>query len=130
MRLECDLAIARSDTRGTAPPAPAVRLELALRWLAANSTETQPIARLCEYLQVSQMTVNRLFRVNLGLSALEWYRRERLNRAKELLSTGSTSVKEVAYLLGYRHANDFSRAFKSGTGESASAKKRSSIKHE
>jgi AraC-like DNA-binding protein len=36
------------------------------------------------------------------------------------LSSGPTSVKAVAYALGYKHANDFSRAFKRHQGFDAS----------
>jgi AraC-like DNA-binding protein len=40
--------------------------------------------------------------------------------AREQLSRKHASVKSVAYALGYRHPNDFSRAFKRQYGLTAS----------
>ncbi len=37
---------------------------------------------------------------------------------QELLETDRFSVKEIAYALGYKHPNDFSRAFKHFVGKS------------
>ncbi|MCX7886899.1 MAG: helix-turn-helix domain-containing protein [Verrucomicrobiae bacterium] len=39
----------------------------------------------------------------------------RMERARQLLAEGRL-VKEVAFALGYRHANDFSRAYKKFSG--------------
>jgi AraC-like DNA-binding protein len=45
----------------------------------------------------------------------------RQQKAHGMLASGKTSVKEVAFQLGYRHAHDFSRAFRRGTGVRPSA---------
>lgn len=45
-------------------------------------------------------------------------------RAGQLLNSDGISVMEVAYELGYMHANDFSRAFKKFTGRNPSQGKR------
>jgi two-component system response regulator YesN len=42
----------------------------------------------------------------------------KMARAQELLETDRFSVKEIAYALGYKHPNDFSRAFKHFVGKS------------
>lgn len=41
---------------------------------------------------------------------------ERRSRACQMLKNSNTSVKEIAYLLGYRESSNFSRVFKSWTG--------------
>jgi AraC-like DNA-binding protein len=123
LRFRMDLAIARFKTPGRSAPEPALRLELALRWLAQNAQSRNPVAPLCEYLQVSPVTLNRLFRRNLRESVTAYHTRTRMERAGQLLSRHGVAVKEVAYELGYLHANDFSRAFKKFTGRSPSQRK-------
>lgn len=120
LRFRMDVAIARFKTPIRTAPEPALRLELALRWLAQNLRERNPVASLCEYLQVSAATLNRLFRTHLRESVTSYHQRLRMERARQLLNSGSVAVKEVAYELGYVHANDFSRAFKGFTGRNPS----------
>jgi len=47
-----------------------------------------------------------------------------MERASQLLEKKGVAVKEVAYELGYLHANDFSRAFKKFTGRNPSRSER------
>jgi AraC-like DNA-binding protein len=120
LRLRMDVAIARFKTPNRSALEPALRLELALRWLAQNMRERNPVASLCEYLQVSAVTLNRLFRAHLHESVTSYHKRLRMERARQLLNRDGVAVKEVAYELGYIHANDFSRAFKKFTGRNPS----------
>ncbi|MCE5229453.1 AraC family transcriptional regulator [bacterium] len=119
LRARCDVALARSLKPAAAAPEPTMRLEFALRWLAQNIAERRPVAGLSEYLQVSPVTLNRLFRAHLNESVASYYTRIRMERARQLMQTGAT-IKKTAYTFGYRHPNDFSRAFKKFTGRSPS----------
>lgn len=114
-RLQMDLAFARSLQPRPAAPQPEMRLRLALDYLAENLAVANPVGALCEYLQISPVTLNRLFQAFLHESAAAYHNRMRMERAAELLAAGH-AVKKVAYALGYRHPNDFSRAFKKHTG--------------
>lgn len=114
-RLAMDVAIARAVQHTVAPPESALRLELALRWLAQNLSEPRPVSALCDYLQVSPATLNRLFQAHLSESPASHHARLKIDRARQLLIEGA-AAKEVAYALGYRHPNDFSRAFKKAVG--------------
>jgi AraC-like DNA-binding protein len=120
LRFRMDVAISRSKIPNRSVAEPALRLELALRWLAQNVRERNPVAALCEYLQVSAVTLNRLFRAHLHESVAAYHARIRMERAMQLLNSDGVAVKEVAYELGYLHANDFSRAFKKFTGRNPS----------
>lgn len=124
LRFRMDVAICRLKTPVRAAPEPAFRLELALRWLAQNLRERHPVTPLCEYLQVSPVTLNRLFRTHLHESVAGYHIRLRMEWASQSLKKDGVAVKEVAYELGYRHANDFSRAFKKLMGRSPSQGKR------
>jgi len=85
---------------------------LARNWIAAHVDSHEPIARLCDYLNVSQSTLYRLFHAAEGISPLGFFHRARMERARELLAGRTLSVKEVAHVLGYEHANDLSRAYR------------------
>jgi AraC-like DNA-binding protein len=76
----------------------------------------QELASLC---QVSLRTLQRHFRQNYGLTVSKWLRDIRLRQAYGLLLQGS-SVKEVAYDLGYKQLSHFSRDFKDYFGVSPS----------
>lgn len=91
---------------------------LARSWIDAHLDSREPIARLCDYLDLSQSTLYRLFAAGGGMSPLAYFQQARMRRAREMLATGTHSVKEVAYALGYAHANDLSRAYKRQFGVS------------
>jgi AraC-like DNA-binding protein len=120
LRFRMDIAISRFKGGNRSAPEYALRLELALRWLTQNLRERNPVAPLCEYLQISPVTLNRLFRTHLHESASAYHTRMRMKWAGRMLKNGAVAVKQVAYELGYLHANDFSRAFKRFTGRNPS----------
>ncbi len=118
LHLAIDVTVARLVQRKTQPPEPSVRVELAIRWMAQNLAEPHPVSALCEYLQVSPATLARMFQTHHGESPAMYHQRLRMTRAQELLETNRFSVKEIAYALGYKHPNDFSRGFKQFVGKS------------
>jgi len=118
LHLAIDVTVARLVQRKIGPPEPLVRMELAIRWMAQNLAEPNPVSSLCEYLQISPATVVRMFQTHHGESPAAYHQRLKMTRAQELLDTNRFSVKEIAYALGYKHPNDFSRAFKHFVGRS------------
>jgi AraC family transcriptional regulator of arabinose operon len=91
-------------------------------WMTAHLDSREPIARLCDYLNVSQSTLYRVFASAEGISPLAFFHRARMERARELLGSRTLSVKEVAHALGYEHANDLSRAYRRHFGEPPTAR--------
>jgi AraC-like DNA-binding protein len=85
---------------------------LARAWIDTHLDSREPIARLCDYLDVSQSTLYRLFTAATGASPLAYVHAARMQRARDLIQARSLSVKEVAHALGYEHANDLSRAYR------------------
>ncbi len=112
-----DVSIARLVRRKRSPATdPAVRLELAMHWMTQNLAERNLTTALCEYLRISPATLARTFRLQHGESPAACYHRLRMARAREWLEAYGWPVKHIAATLGYRHANDFSRAFKQRIG--------------
>ncbi len=87
-------------------------------WMAAHLDSKEPVARLCDYLNISQSSLYRRFRDETGVSPLERFQQLRMNEAKRLLAGGGTTVKEIAFRLGYAHFNDLSRAYRKHFGKS------------
>ena len=116
LELELHLAEGRQPERGAEP---AFRFSLATEYLRTHRDLPNPVRHLCEYLNISEASLRRLFQSACGRSprayALGW----RLQWAREQLETTDTPVKSLAYSLGYRNPNDFSRAFKRHHGLAA-----------
>jgi AraC-like DNA-binding protein len=96
------------------------RLQLAIDFLRDHLHDPEPVKLLAEYLHLSETSLQRLFRSQTGKTPREFALQWRMNWAREQLAKPDASVKSVAYTLGYRHANDFSRAFKWHFGHRAS----------
>jgi AraC family transcriptional regulator of arabinose operon len=90
----------------------ALKLNLARHWIPQHLDCPEPVSRLCDYLDISPAALNRLFRSNTGMSAMRYHHELRMNAALNWIKQGGMSIKEVAFALGYRHFNDFSRAFR------------------
>ena len=104
------------DPRVDAPRVSEV-VAVARAWLEAHLDSREPIARLCDYLNMSQSTLYRLFVAEVGVSPLAWFHQARMEKAHALIVAERLSVKETAYALGYAHANDLSRAYRRYFGQ-------------
>ncbi len=115
LRLEIDILMARLKQPSMPALPSSKRIELAIRWMRQNFSARRPVTFLCDYLQMSSGAMERLFMDKLGEQPSSCFHRLKMERAMELLKEEGMMVKEVAYFLGYTHANDFSRAFKAFT---------------
>lgn len=101
----------------TATAAPARRLEAVRRLLEEHPEREHDLAALASLAAMSPSTLARRFRAAYGCSPIDYLRRRRLARARELL-LGGYSVQQVAHLSGYRHASNFITAFRRAYGVS------------
>ncbi len=69
------------------------------------------IHRLCRDLTLSRAQLHRKISALTGMSASHFIRAIRLQKAKEMLQTTDLSISEVAYDVGFRDPNYFSRTF-------------------
>lgn len=98
-------------------PAPAedeMRWKLADAWIAGNLSIHAPVPALCDYLRMSPSTLHRFFKTHSGVSPGAYFRKVKAGEARRLIHEQGWQVKAVAHHLGYRHANDLSRALASG----------------
>lgn len=86
--------------------------------------ELETLAALCD---LSVVYFRRLFEGVFGLSPIKYINGLKLERAKELLSSGLYSVEAVCRLSGFENMSYFCRFFKSSSGEAPGQYARSSI---
>jgi AraC-like DNA-binding protein len=111
LRQQLDLTLVRSQSDRPQPATDHQRLELACRWIDQHLHDHNSVAGLCDYLQLSPSTLNRIFQRCLLVNVRAYAKQARLRRAQHLIMKDGMSVKEAAYTLGYRFPNDLSRAF-------------------
>jgi AraC-like DNA-binding protein len=70
---------------------------------------------LADQLYLSPSYLSDMLRSLIGQSAQGYIHAKLIEKAKEQLSTTSLSVSEVAYTLGFEHAQSFSKLFKTKT---------------
>ncbi|MFZ4058146.1 MAG: helix-turn-helix transcriptional regulator [Ferruginibacter sp.] len=81
--------------------------------LINNYTEVFPsIEKLARLALMSESKLKKLFKQSFGMGMYEYYQKNRMHRAKDLILTRKHSVTEVGTMLGYQNLSNFSNAFK------------------
>lgn len=107
-----DTALARNNHAPATTEARDIhRLQLAEQWMRRHLDIRSPVAALADYLGVSPMGLQRLFRQATGTSPGRAFLEVKMQTARAMLTDSHLPVKAVALALGYRHTGDFTRAF-------------------
>ena len=80
-----------------------------------NEMGLPTVQYLAATLNLSPGYLSDMLRTLTGQSAQQHIHNMLIDKAKELISTTSLSVSEIAYRLGFEHANSFSKLFKNKT---------------
>jgi AraC family transcriptional activator of pobA len=84
-----------------------------------SSKTTQPelltVQRMAELMNLSPNYLSDLLRMHTGQNTQQHIHQKLVDKAKEKLSTTNLSVSEIAYALGFEHAQSFSTLFKKKT---------------
>ncbi|MBV1921589.1 MAG: AraC family transcriptional regulator [Pseudomonadales bacterium] len=94
------------------------RLERALKYLHENYAESLDVDQLAGIANMSPSTFHRNFRQVTASSPIQYVKKLRLNRARELLMDKGIKVKQAAAKVGYESPTQFSREFKRYFGQS------------
>lgn len=95
----------------------------ALRYIDANLGENISVESLARHLKMSPGTLGRVLRETLGKSFVEVLTEKRIQKAITLIQSGTYSMKEICFMVGYNDPNYFSRVFKRVTGENPTSYK-------
>ena len=77
------------------------------------------VQQISETLNISPNYLSAVLKILTGQSTQEHIHEKLIEKAKEVLSTTSLSVSEIAFVLGFEHPQSFSKLFKSKTSYSS-----------
>jgi len=81
----------------------------------AAQPELLTVQRMAELMNLSPNYLSDLLRMHTGQNTQQHIHQRLIEKAKEKLSTTNLSVSEIAYTLGFEHAQSFSTLFKKKT---------------
>lgn len=101
------------------PAAGDIRWALTQSWLGKNLALRATVPALCDYLGMAPSTLSRFFLDQAGSTPGKYFRQRKLEEARRLIERDGWQVKAAALHLGYKHANDLSRALRTFGEEDA-----------
>lgn len=107
------MPVARAGgTRDMLPPP----VREAVKLFAEHIEEPLAIAAVARKVSLSERTLERAFKAATGQSPLRFYRRMRLERARQRVLYSTDSVTEIARSVGYSTSTDFARHYAQAFG--------------
>ncbi|MDQ8202597.1 AraC family transcriptional regulator [Pelagicoccus sp. SDUM812003] len=91
-------------------------LNTVARILETRYHEDHSIAQLSRASHLNEFKLKRGFKERFGTTVFGYLRQVRMERARDILQAGSSSVIEVANAVGYSNPSHFARAFKEAYG--------------
>jgi AraC-like DNA-binding protein len=91
-------------------------LAAARRLIDANLANLPGLADIARAAGTYRERLNAVFRERLGCSVFDYVRERRFERAMQLLRETEMDVNDVAQLVGFQNARNFSTAFKERAG--------------
>lgn len=94
------------------------RVSTAIDWLKTNLDKPLKIEELAKQVNMSESGLHHRFKEVTSLSPLQFQKRLRLQKARQLLMTDKTNIEKVAYQVGYESPSQFSREYTRLFGQS------------
>lgn len=92
----------------------------AKRQLDKNLANIRRAGDIAQAVSVSERRLSQAFQTCLGMSTMDYIRRERMRKAKFLLTHTTQSIRSIATAVGFSSAANFSTAFNNWVGVSPS----------
>ena len=112
---------ARAVIKGGLAPGAQRRVE---DYIEANLSSSLTLDELAQQARLSTFHFAKMFRLSVGMPPHGYVAKRRVERAKQLLSSRSSGLAEIALACGYASQSHFTRAFKSDTGTTPGAWRR------
>lgn len=87
-----------------------------LAWIKKNIQQPLTIVNLAKQLHVSERTLIRVFKKEVGILPTRYLQNIRVQMAKELLINSDKSFEKITFSVGYEDISSFRRLFKKMTG--------------
>ena len=91
-------------------------LRAAMRFIAHNLGELPSLAEIARKVGTHDKRLSSIFREHLGSTVFAYIRDARLRMGQELLADSAVSVQDIAELVGFRSACNFTTAFRERMG--------------
>jgi AraC-like DNA-binding protein len=91
------------------------------RYLDESYLEEHSLKGICMRFGINEFALKNGFKTQFGTTVFDYLISRRLDHARELLLQQSYTIQQVSSVVGYRHANHFSTAFKNRFGKTPSA---------
>jgi transcriptional regulator GlxA family with amidase domain len=86
-------------------------MDRATRYLQQHAGKRLAIAGVCRTLAVSERTLARKFKTNLGMSPLSYLQSQRIGRARQLLESSALPLERIVEQCGYEDVSSFRKLF-------------------
>lgn len=87
-----------------------------IRARLAQADQPPTVAELASLCGISARHLNRQFQALTGSTVADYVTHYWIERAKTMLAQGDLPIKNIAFVLGFSHANSFARTFRRATG--------------
>lgn len=91
-------------------------LDKVVQYIDSHLSEDLTLTRLAEISYLNASYLSRIFKQKYDCNLTEYISRQRLDRARDMLRTGSDKINEIAVKVGYLSAPSFTRVFKKTFG--------------
>ena len=113
LRKEYEMGYVANDTVALINPA----IDYIYREYTNDNIEISHLADICN---ISEAYFRRIFLKSYGISPIKYINNLKIERAKELISSGLYSISDAAAASGFHDDSYFSRKFRNATGVSPS----------
>ena len=91
-------------------------ISMAITYIRDHLDRQPTLQELAEHVNLSPYYFAHVFKEETGISPIEYVAISKINYAKSILKTTTTSITEITDILGYSSNASFSNAFKKRTG--------------
>lgn len=92
------------------------RVRRVIKLVNMDITRELSVAEMARHVNLSPTQFRRMFKAETGLPPAQYFKRVRLDAAKELLEHSYLRVKEIVFRVGLRDESHFVRDFKKAYG--------------
>lgn len=116
MRQYVSPSIKKEEAASSLSKADSILLNRITDYYAAHISEKVSISQICREFSIGRAHLQRIFREQTGLGAIEYFCQMRIRAAKQLIRENKMNLTDTARALGYTSIHYFSKQFKKITG--------------
>ena len=91
-------------------------IDMAVKYVQDNYSKDLSMAEVSNYISLNYSYFSILFKEKIGMNFIDYLRRIRIEKAKELLQNSIYKIYEVSEMVGYNNTKHFTTTFRTLTG--------------